>query len=93
MDHHVSEYLEARRLFQGRRRVGAAAGGVRRPFAKLHAWRTRRRAVRDLEALDDRLLADIGLTRAEIRPLVDDLLRAGRAEPPAANDNRAPIAA
>jgi uncharacterized protein YjiS (DUF1127 family) len=45
------------------------------------AWRRRRRriaALRDLEALDDRLLADINLTRGGIRHAVDGLLERER---------------
>ncbi len=93
MDHHVTEYLEKRRPFEVRRRFGAAAGGRWGPLAKLDAWQKRRRAIRDLEALDDRLLADIGVSRAQLRPLVDGLLDAGTAGTPAANDNCAAIAA
>ena len=93
MDHHVTEYLETRHPFEVRRQFGAAAGGRWRPLAKLDAWQKRRRAIRDLEALDDRQLADIGLSRAQIRPLVDGLLDAGSAGPRAANDNCAAIAA
>ena len=93
MDHHVTEYLEARRPFEVRRPLGVADGGRRGLLAKLDAWRKRRRTIRDLEALDDRLLADIGLSRAQIWPLVDDLLDASAAGPPAANDNCAAIAA
>ena len=39
------------------------------------------------------MLADIGLSRSQIRPLVDDLLDAGAAGPSAANDNSAAFAA
>jgi uncharacterized protein YjiS (DUF1127 family) len=39
----------------------------------LRRWRRRRAAIRDLGALDDRLLADIGLIRGEIGAAVDDL--------------------
>ncbi|MDH3965807.1 MAG: DUF1127 domain-containing protein [Rhodospirillales bacterium] len=100
MDHHVTEYLETRRPFEVRRRFGAAAGGRWGPLAKLDAWQKRRRAIRDFEALDDRLLTDIGLSRAQVRPLVDQvrplvdgLHDAGTAGTPAANDNCAAIAA
>jgi len=93
MDHNVAEYIETRRSFEWRRPPGATAGGHRGPLAKLAAWRKRQRAIRQLEALDDRMLADIGLGRAQIRPLVDDLLEAGAAGPSAANDNCAAIAA
>jgi len=93
MDQHVTDFIETRRAFQWRRALGSTAGGHRRPLAKLATWRKRRRTIRDLEALDDRMLADIGLNRDQIRPLVEDLLKAGDAGPSAANDNRAAIAA
>jgi len=44
---------------------------------RYRAWRQHRRriaALRDLEALDDRQLADIGLSRAMIRETVEQLL-------------------
>ena len=93
MDQHITEFIETRRLFQWTRPLGIVANGHRRPLAKLSAWRKRRRTIRDLEALDDRMLADIGLNRDQIRPLADDLLNAGAAGPSAANDNHAAIAA
>jgi uncharacterized protein YjiS (DUF1127 family) len=34
--------------------------------AAFHAWRARERAAEELSALDDRALADLGLSRAEI---------------------------
>lgn len=37
-------------------------------------WRTRRTAVRELRALDDRLLRDIGINRGDIENAVDGLL-------------------
>ncbi len=93
MDHHVTEYLEKRRPLEVRRRFGTAAGGRWGPLAKLDAWQKRRRAIRDFEALGDRLLTAIGVSRAQVRPLVDGLLDAGTAGMSAANDNCAAIAA
>jgi len=42
---------------------GAPAGGL---FQRLAAWRDRRRTARELAALPDSVLRDIGVTRAEI---------------------------
>ncbi len=103
MDQDVTDFIETRRSFGWRRPLGSVATGHRSPLAKLGTWRKRRRTIHDLEALDDRMLADIGLSREQIRPLVEDLLNAGAAGagaagagaagPSAANDNRAAVAA
>ncbi len=48
---------------------------------RIKAWRQRRRriaAIRDLEALDDRMLADLNLSRATIRDAVDGMLERER---------------
>ncbi|HEY3910685.1 MAG TPA: DUF1127 domain-containing protein [Stellaceae bacterium] len=49
-----------------RQRAGAAA---RRIFAALGEWRRRARDRAQLAALDDRMLADIGITRADAQYL------------------------
>ncbi len=57
-------------------RPGAAAQAVLRlglaPLRRLKTWRKRRRAIRELERLDEHLLADIGLDRGRIRFVIDD---------------------
>jgi uncharacterized protein YjiS (DUF1127 family) len=58
--------------------------------ARVRAWVARERAFRELAALDDRALADIGISRGEI-PFVFDLKPAERVaprvEPSVANSN------
>ncbi len=57
---------------------------------KLQVWQARRRAIAELKALDDRLLADIGMHRGAIAEVVDRSLAGTTA---VANDNRWKIAA
>lgn len=45
------------------------------PFAGLRRWHRRRRAIAELGALDDRMLKDIGISRGDIRGLVDAQFR------------------
>ena len=71
LDARFSAHSEVERLVGGAR--GGAAG--RKPFPVLRMvrdWLARRRAIRELEALDDRLLRDIGISRYEIREFVRD---------------------
>ena len=46
--------------------IGASVGAVRGGFAALRLWRERTHQRRRLASLDERLLKDIGLTRADI---------------------------
>ena len=56
--------------------VRAARSGVRALAGRYRAWRQRRLAVAELQALDDRILRDIGLSRDDVARLVR-LLRQG----------------
>ncbi|HLB81305.1 MAG TPA: DUF1127 domain-containing protein [Dongiaceae bacterium] len=53
----------------------AVAAATRSATDAVRRWRRRRAALYALMALDDRTLNDIGLSRAEIPRVVDDLLR------------------
>ncbi len=44
-------------------------------FARLRRWHKRRKAITELSTLDDRTLQDIGVSRGQIRELVDAQLR------------------
>ncbi len=63
---------------------GAPAAAMRRAILgalrRLRAWRKHRLAIRELERLDDHLLADIGLARGRTRSGIDGL-RGARARP------------
>ena len=54
--------------------VGAAAGAMRAALGALTARRNRRAALREILLLDDRMLRDIGLTRADAWAAVDGTL-------------------
>ena len=73
MDHRVTEYLDARLSLYATPIARPLADAVTGPFARLRAWQRKRQARRDLQALDDRLLADIGLDRAAIDAVVEGL--------------------
>jgi uncharacterized protein YjiS (DUF1127 family) len=54
--------------------VGAVAGAVQAALGALRAGRNRRAALREILLLDDRMLRDIGLTRADAWAAVDGTL-------------------
>ncbi len=56
--------------------VRAAGSGVQALAGRYRAWRQRRLAVAELQALNDRILRDIGLSRDDVARLVR-LLRQG----------------
>ncbi len=47
------------------------------PFEDLGRWQKRRKAIAELGTLDNRMLRDIGISRGEIRDVVDAQLQAG----------------
>jgi uncharacterized protein YjiS (DUF1127 family) len=47
-----------------------APGLIRRAVRAYLEWRTLRSAVRTLQSMDDRILADIGMSRGEIQSVV-----------------------
>jgi uncharacterized protein YjiS (DUF1127 family) len=57
--------------------------------ARYQDWREREQAYRELSALDDRSLADIGISRSEIPYILAQ--RPARAEPAAVPPSGAPI--
>ena len=51
-----------------------AGAALSRALGRVRAWRNRHAALRQLLALDDHLLQDIGLSRAEVQAAVDGTL-------------------
>ena len=78
------------------RLVKSGAGSLARLFraaaAPVRAWFAQQRTVAELNALDDRMLRDIGVTRADIEVAVQRLVR-GEAEMLAGRPSRAAAAA
>ncbi len=61
-------------------------GGLKRGYASLQAWSEKRAASEELAQLDDRMLADLGLTRSDIDAAIDG--RIHRQPLQAANENQ-----
>ena len=57
--------------------IDGLGGLVANGLDKLRANRVRRRAIRELDKLGDRMLADIGLHRGEIVSVVDEVIAGG----------------
>ncbi len=51
------------------------AAAVRRAIASLRRWRKRSKAIAELGSLGDHMLRDIGVSRGQIREVVDAQLR------------------
>jgi len=52
--------------------AGWLAASTRRCYQSFAAWLVRRHLMRDLQSLDDRMLADIGISRSDIVAIVND---------------------
>jgi uncharacterized protein YjiS (DUF1127 family) len=59
------------------RRIGRIAGTLRRVWKAFGIWLVRRHAMRALQMLDDRTLADIGVRRSEIPGIATRVARHG----------------
>ncbi len=57
--------------------IDGLGGLVTKGLGKLRASRARRRSIRELDRLSDRMLADIGLYRGGIVSVVDELIAGG----------------
>lgn len=89
-NHAARDAVEATRLAAIRLRDAALAARVRGLFVALAEAVRRRRAMAELNALGDRELADIGLTRAEI-PYVFDRRRREQPAVTVAAPQRRPV--
>jgi uncharacterized protein YjiS (DUF1127 family) len=84
--------IDSETLRRDARAILSAFWAALRPLARFDAWRERRNAAKELCALDDRGLAELGLSRAEIpfvivRPVAQRDQRSPRRAAPG-NDNR-----
>lgn len=93
MERLINDVVAPRLAWSLPRLTPGSAAAAASPVERFRNWRRKVRAIRDLQRLDDRLLADIGLSRGAIEPAVDGLVTAGQATGPAANDNPVAIAA
>ena len=77
-------YLGVAAVGRALQAAGAApTKAVRTALAAVRAWRNRQAALRQLLLLDERMLKDIGLSRADIWAAVDGTLGDRTREPPA----------
>ncbi len=59
------------------RLVNGLESAVRRSVGGISGWRQRRTAIRELQALSDHQLTDIGLDRSQIVSTVEDIIETG----------------
>ncbi len=59
------------------RLVNGLESAVRRSVGGISRWRQRRTAIRELQALSDRHLTDIGLDRSQIVSTVEEIMETG----------------
>ena len=59
------------------RLITGLRSAVRRAVAGISRWRQRRRAIRELQALSDHYLTDIGLDRSRIVSTVEQMIETG----------------
>ena len=59
------------------RLVNGLESAVRWSVGRISRWRRRRSAIRELQALSDHLLTDIGLDRSQIVSTVEEIIEAG----------------
>ena len=76
--------------FQYRQRSKAGLG-LAKLFQGLRKWHRRQLAIRQLHALDDRILKDIGVSRAEIDSLVNDLVSGDQSRRRSVKPSRQPL--
>ncbi len=63
------------------RRLTSAINAVRSAAASVAHWHKRRIAIRQLMALDDHILKDIGIRRSDIYSVAGERLKTSRGEP------------
>ena len=73
------------------RLAGAIGNGLSRVIAAIHRSNERRKLIRELSARDDRLLADIGITREQIPEVAEASFERGAQHPTQLSDPTAQV--